>query len=151
MLAFLSAQKIFECFKVAYKALHSPANQDKLRRRKLMDLVNFLNEEGGSMVDVCATFAEAGHEIASDMQISILFKVQSCHGIAADQHITYSVDTSSWKKMARDLVVLNKQFEEACRRSYGHPADAPLSLDMKIKYNNMIADIQNRSRQEPKL
>ena len=130
-----------------YQYLNSPPDQNKVRQEVLAEAIQFLHREGGYRVDVRAIQGQWRGAEFTDFQVSINYRVQVREHQFADQHTSYTVDTTSWKALRRDLNVLGKKFAEAANRAYkdGWGADSTMS-----DYSDFLSRIDTHADVEPK-
>lgn len=109
----------------AYKALTTP-DPEKERRKLAFQAVAELQKNsiermevnGGWMVNVTAAEPQYQGQLSNDILVSITYHAEARPQRYVEQHIAYSVDTSSWKVLENDLIVLGKHFIDANQRAH---------------------------------
>lgn len=109
----------------AYKSLIAP-DHEKERRKLAFQAVAELRKNsiervemnGGWIVDVTAAQPRYRGQLSNDILVSITYHAEARPQRYVEQHIAYSVDTSSWTSLENDLTILAKHFIDANQRAH---------------------------------
>lgn len=133
----------------AYRELFEPPSEAKQCEAYFRKILSFMERKGGHLARV--GFREYFNERTSESGFSICinYYVEGRRNVFVPQNHFYSVDTSNWKNLARDLAILGDKFEDAAQKTskaFNNTARDPDVVNLMDEFNQYLAVVKENAK-----